>query len=55
MGVCDPLYIPGTYEFYRTLISTIICVLGAALAAGLSKFFFKYNKYLLTSFEKLWD
>lgn len=36
MGVCDPLYPPGTYLFYRTLASTIICVIGAATAAGLT-------------------
>lgn len=36
MGNCDPLYAPGTHEFYRALISTAICVLGAALAAGLT-------------------
>ncbi|KAH9246684.1 hypothetical protein BASA81_015733 [Batrachochytrium salamandrivorans] len=36
MGKCDPLFPPGTYEFYRALISTIVCVVGAALAAGLT-------------------
>ena len=35
-GVCDPLYPPGTYMFYQTLGATVLCVLGAATAAGLT-------------------
>jgi len=35
-GVCDPLYPPGSPMFYKTLAATLICVLGAATAAGLT-------------------
>jgi metal transporter CNNM len=36
MGVCDPLYPPGSWDFWITLLSTCVCIIGAATAAGLT-------------------